>query len=129
MRYKSRAHVPIYRAHLRGLVAASISALLAGCQATIPPYDVDVAAGKALLSKARESNSAFYTIEFRNGLRIVISNLEMQDNQHCYVLLSQRTGTSFSDEWLNYASDGSGSNHRCDDYAGVVKVEPRDARR
>lgn len=103
--------------------------LLAGCQSSPPPRDIDMANTKALLSKALESKSKFYTIRFRNDLRIVVSNLEMRDDQYCYVIHSQRNGTSFSDEWLNYDGDGSEGDNRCVHYLGVVEVETRDARR
>ena len=127
LRADGSRRVSLYAILGQGCLLA-IVAFLAGCQTPIPPDDVSIANSRALLSKALESSSKFYTIRYRNNLRIVVSNLEMQDNQYCYVLLSQRDGTSFSDHWRNYDGDGSASDDQCVDYLGVVEVEARDAR-
>ena len=110
-----------------GVVAALVALLIAACENYPPSPEIDAARSRAMLEGVAGPASQIIQIEFREGMRIVVTDVELLPDGYCFRPLASRSYTTISDFWEDVHREAADSIS-CNRYMNISRVSVGDPR-
>ena len=112
----------------RTLGFALLAAGLSACEIYPPDAATDAARSRQHLEQALANGGPILEIQFREGLRLLISNLDLKSDQYCFNLLASRSYARHNDFWQDEPAN-SQRNVLCNRYRNISRVVTGDPRK